>query len=110
MSKSFTVTLNNQTIHKYSEERIPGRLMRYLDEMESDMQKGIQLGDNWQADPSDIQKQQYVAIVLLDGLQKKDSNLVNVTSAYLLNRNESLSEINITQQDGLFNLDRKSVV
>lgn len=104
MSHGFIVTLNNQTIHEYNEARIPGRLNRYLDEMDQDMEKGIQLGDSWQAHPTEMQKQQYVAMVLFDGLEKKDENLVNIMSAYLFNRYKTLSEINIELNEESINL------
>ena len=104
MSHGFIVTLNNQTIHEYNETRIPGRLKRYLDEMDQGMEMGVQLGDHWQDHPTDFQKQQYVAMVLFRGLQKKDSNLVNIVSAYLQDRYKSLSEINIDQSEDLIDL------
>ena len=104
MSNGFIVTLNNQTIHKYNEARIPGRLHRYLGQMDQDMEKGIQLGDNWQTDPTEIQKQQYVAMVLFDGLQKKDPNLVEIVSAYLQDRYKNITEVNINQSEDIINL------
>lgn len=104
MSHGFIVTLNNQTIHQYNEARIPGRLNRYLDQMDQDMEKGIQLGDCWKEHPTEIEKQQYVAMVLFDGLEKNNLNLVNVVSAYLHDRYKSLSEINIEQNEELINL------
>lgn len=104
MSKAFKVSLNNQTIHTYSEPRIPGRLMRYIDEMNSDMDKGIQLGEQWVTTPSSLQKIQYVSMILLDSLQNNDVNLINVTSAFLANQFDSETEIQFTQQDDLFNL------
>lgn len=104
MSHGFIVTLNNQTIHEYNEARIPGRLNRYLDQMDQDMEKGIQLGNSWEEHPTELQKQQYVAMVLFDGLEKNDSNLVNVVSAYLFDRYKTLSEINFEQNEELINL------
>lgn len=104
MSKGFIVTLNNQTIHAYKYTRIPGRLIRYLDEKERDMQKGVQLAGQWVETPTEFQMQQYVALVLFDALMKKDSNLINVASAYLSDRYQFITEISITQKGELFNL------
>lgn len=104
MSKGFTVTLNEQTIHTYNDSRAPGRLRRFMDEMDRDMQSGVQLADEWVEQPSELQKQQYVAMVLFDALEKKDSNLVSLMSSYLIERYETLEEIRITQQEDLINL------
>lgn len=101
----FVVNLNNQMIYKYKETRIPGRLLRHLDRMEKDMQNGINLGGQWVESPSELQKHQYVALVLFDSLQNNNSNLVNITSAYLLDRKKSLSQINITQHEDQFALN-----
>jgi len=105
----FIVTLNKQVIYTHKEKRIPGRLLRHLDEMEQDMQKGINLGGQWVQSPSELQKLQYVALVLFDSLQAKNSNLVNITSSYLSDRNKSLTEINIIQQDDQFILNLLSI-
>ena len=104
MNSSFVVSLNNQTIHMYSEPRIPGRLMRYLQEMNEDMDSGIQLGEQWIPNPTELQKLQYVSTVLFDSLQKNDTNLINITSAFLADKFDCETQIQITQQEELFNL------
>ncbi len=93
MSSRFIVTINNQTVYTWNEPRTPARMRRYLDEMDADMEQGIQLGENRVSSPSDYQKQQYVAMMLLRALDQKKPNLADVMAAYLSNRCETLKEI-----------------
>jgi len=104
MPVSFIVTLNNQTIYTCNSQPLPARLRRYLDEMDRHMENGVQLGDQRVDSPSDFQKQQYIAMYLIDALDKEDSDQVQTLSFYLSSRYESLTEIKVTQQDDLFNL------
>ena len=104
MPVSFVVTLNNQIIHTCNKQPLPGRLRRFLDEMDRDMQNGVQLGDHWVESPSDFQKQQYIAMYLVNALEKKDNEQVQTLSFYLSSRDEFLGEVKVTQQDDLFNL------
>jgi hypothetical protein len=104
MKNSFNVTLNEQIIYSYTEQPAPARLRRYLDEMESHMESGIALGEQHIEQPSDFQKLQYVAMQLFNALDKKDANMAEVMSAYLLNRNVDLREICVTLMDDVINL------
>lgn len=104
MSHGFLVTLNRQVIFEYNLTRAPARVRRYLDEMDHDMQQGIKLGDEWIEAPTDFQMQQYVAMTLLNGLDRNDSNLVNVMASYLVDRMPELEEIRVEESGELFNL------
>ena len=104
MPVSFIVTINNQTIYTCNKEPLPGRLRRYLDEMDRGMENGVQLGDEWVDTPSDFQKQQYIAMHLINALDKKDNDQARTLAFYLSNRYGALTEINVIQQDDLFNL------
>jgi len=104
MPQGFIVSLNNQIIYTYKDIPAPARLRRYLDEMDLHMGKGVQLGDAFIAQPSEFQRQQYVAMDLIHNLEKKDSQIIEVLSAYLMKRNSSLIEINVSSKDDIFNM------
>jgi len=104
MPSSFVVTLNNQIIHTYEDIPAPARLRRYFDEMDQYMESGVQLGDTFVKQPSGYQRQQYVAMDLIHSLEKNDSQIVQVLSAYLMKRNSILIEIKVTSNDDVFNM------
>ena len=104
MNNSFNVTLNKQIIYNYSVRPVPARVRRFLDEIEEDMDKGIQLGEEKVVAPTDFQKLQFVALKLFDAIEKKDSNMEEVLSAYLMNRKGQLKEVRIALSDEIINL------
>ena len=104
MMHSFIVTLNNQTIYTYKDIPAPARLRRHLDEMDLHMESGVQLGDSFIAQPSDYQRQQYVAMDLIHSLDKKDFKTIDVLSAYLMKRNSKLIEIQVSLNDDIFKM------
>lgn len=104
MAYGFIVTLNKQTVYTYKDIPAPARLRRYLDEMDLHMENGVQLGDAFIAQPSDYQRQQYVAMDLIHSLEKKDSQIIEVLSTYLMKRNAKLIEISVSLKNDVFNM------
>jgi len=104
MPAAFNVSLNNQTIFQASPDRMPGRVRRYLDEMDQDMDMGIMLGEQPIAAPNAHQKQQYVAMQLLIAIDQHNKNLAQVLCCYLQARNPQLIEVRVTEQGDEFNL------
>ena len=101
---SFTVTLNHVIIFESTSSRLPGRLRRHIDQIDADMDKGIQLGEIFNKQPDHFAKCQYIAMNLVNALEKKNINLVNLLSFYLQDRMPDLTEIKVTQDNDLFNL------
>jgi len=104
MKNSFNLTLNEKIIYSYIDKPAPARLRRFLDEMDNDMSRGIHLGGLYQEQPSLIQKLQYVSLKLFDAIERKDNNLIELLSAYLMNRKPHLKEISIIEKEDLLNL------
>ncbi|RDH83913.1 MAG: hypothetical protein DIZ80_07185 [endosymbiont of Galathealinum brachiosum] len=104
MKNSFNVTRNKQIIYNYSVKPVPARVRRFLDEIEEDMARGIQLGEQKVAAPTDFQKLQFVSLKLFDAIENNDSNILEVLSAYLMSRKPELNEIRIVLSDEIINL------
>jgi len=104
MSNSFIVTIDSKVIHQYEETRNPARLRRYLDELDLHMEEGVQLGEIFVNNPDTFQKQQYIAMLLIQALDENNSNNVNVYSAYLLRSGPDLSEVNVSLQGDMCSL------
>jgi len=104
MPGSFVVTFNNKIIHSYNDIPAPARLRRYFDEMDQYMESGVQLGDAFIKQPSDLQRQQYVAMDLFHSIDKKDLQTAEMLSAYLMKRNSKLIEIHVISKDDMFSM------
>lgn len=104
MTGDFIVRVNNQIVHSHKSTPIPARLRRFFEEMDRDMLNGVQLGDDFIAEPSDFQKQQYIASILINSLESNDLNTVQIMSAYLSRCNLQLTEIFVTSNENIFNM------
>jgi len=107
MKNSFNVTLNEKIIYSYTDKPAPARLRRFLDEIDNDMNSGIQLGELYEETPSLIQKQQYISMKLFYAIEKNDKNLIELLSAYLMSRSPEIKQVLITESGDLFNLKLK---
>ena len=103
MSNGFIVTLNNQTIYEFNETRHPARLRRHLEEIDEELNQGIKLGEQWFDKPDSFQKQQYVAMVLLNALDHNKTDLVSLMAAFLSVNFCKLKEIRATNNEDYFN-------
>ena len=101
---SFKLVLNNEIIYEYSQVTHPARLRRFFDEIERDLSAGINLVGEAIESPTDLQKFQYISMMLFDALEKNNQNLVEVLSAFISTRCNEIDEINIQQQGDVFNL------
>ncbi len=103
MNSGFIVTINNQTVYECNEARFPARVRRHLDEVDEKLAQGFELAGQWLDDPDEFQKQQYVAMILLDGLDHNNTSLVELMSSFLATRNKQLREIRATANQNSFN-------
>ena len=104
MRKGFVVTVNNQIVLECANARSPARLRRYFEEMDADMDKGIQLSEEWVEKPELYQKQLYVSMLLIRCIDAQETNQVKLLQNFIADRYSELSEIRVTQHDEDFSL------
>jgi hypothetical protein len=103
MSKVLTITFNDKIALEYDREtRLPGKRRQFLDMMDQDMNEGVLIGGDLVEYPNLNQRAKYVAMNLIDGLDKNDNALVSITCAYLGHRVPDLKEIKASEcEDGI---------
>ena len=75
--------------------RLPGRQRDFLDKMDEDMDKGIQLAGRQVSQPDRLQRAQYVAMHLLQAFRENNQGMINATAAYLSQRLPELKRIQV---------------
>ena len=98
MSKLLKIIYNTETVLEYDRNtRLPGKRRQFLDMMDMDMDEGIIINGDLLELPDQNHKAKYVAMNLIDGIQKQDDSLISVTVAYLASRIPALTEIRATE-------------
>lgn len=75
--------------------RIPGRQRNFLDKMDEDMDRGIQLADVRIPNPDQLQRARYVAMHLLQAFQHDNESMIAATCAYLTRRLPDLKQVEV---------------
>ena len=100
MSSDLEVILNGQLLVKYPRNtRLPGKQREFLDIMDIDMDKGINLNGKAIDSPNNQQRTHYVAMKLIHALLSNDDGMIKAACAYLANRQPALQLIKATEED-----------
>lgn len=94
MKPVLSIVINDEIKLEYDRTaRLPGRQRDFIDKMDVDMDEGIVLEEKAIATPDRLQRGQYVAMTLLQGMEADNEALVGACCAYLSNRLPALKEI-----------------
>ncbi len=94
MSQQIEVSINNQVVLQFDRQpRLAGKQRQFLDNMDEDMDQGIDLAGQPCPSPTPFQKAQYVAMTLMRALDEKDDELVAACCSYLGSRHADLKVI-----------------
>lgn len=89
-----SIYINGKNILEYDKNtRQTGIQRRFLDNMDLDMDEGIEINGEMINSPDKIQRANYVAMNLLYGLEKDSEGMINTTCGYLVNRIPELKQI-----------------
>ncbi len=101
MEKPLAIVIDNQKIYEYDRsKRLPGLQRRYLDELDTRMQKeGVPFGNELIPNPNAMQRAQYMANTLINALFDHNEQLIAATSAYLGTRVEGLKQVKAARTD-----------
>lgn len=89
-----SIYINDEKVLEHNNDsREPGLLRRFLDNMDLDMDEGIEINDETIFSPDQSQRANYVAMNLLHGLELKNEGLISATCSYLVNRFPKLKQI-----------------
>ena len=106
MPSKLRVVLNGSEVHEYEKStRHPGKQRELLDNMDLDMDEGIEIDGNVISSPDKVQRAQYVAMSLLYGIQMKSEGLVSAACGYLVTRLPDLKQIRAVEKDEVVTMD-----
>ncbi len=89
-----TVLINDEPHLEYDRgKRLPKSQQAYLGRMDERMDAGIQLGGIRVNSPDTLQRAQFVAIQVIEGLQDGNESLIAATCAYLASRMPDLTQV-----------------
>lgn len=94
------VVINNVKMLEYDRsKRLTGVQRRFLDEMDAQMDDGIQLGDEFIDKPKVLQRCQYVANTLINSVLAEKDPLAAATCSYLASRLPNLQQVRALSSD-----------
>lgn len=89
-----TVLINGEPHIEYDRDRIlPEPQQLYLDRMDDRMSSGIELGGVKVDSPDALQRAQFVAIQVIEGLQEDNEPVIAASCAYLASRMPDLTQV-----------------
>jgi hypothetical protein len=94
MSDKLTIVLNGQAVVEYDRGKpLPEQQQAYLDKMDAEMDKGLQIGGEDIRHPDVKQKAQFVALKLFQALEANSEAIIAASCAYLATRMPDLKQV-----------------
>ena len=95
------VIVNDEPVLEFDRSKpVPGHQRQYLDNMDSQMDQGIQLGNDFIKQPNALQRSQFVANSLINHLFKDEYSVAIAMCTYLGKRMPDLKQIKCKGETG----------
>lgn len=96
MQNLLKVNIDGEVVFEFDRNtRLPGRQRDFLDKMDEDMDRGIELADRHISQPDSLQRARYVAMHLLQAFNENNQPMITATCAYLVQRVPGLNTVKI---------------
>ena len=96
-----TVVIDGQAVIEYDRRKpLVSRQQSFLDRMDRDMDRGIDLDGHQEASPDLLARARFVANSLLQALQAQNDSVAAATCAYLALRLPELKQVRIEELQG----------
>ena len=106
MPSVLSIYVNGNKVLDYENNyREPGLLLRRLDEMDIDMNEGIEINGEMIDSPNKQQRAHYITLSLLYSIENANEGMISATCSYLANRLPELKQIRATEADQEVTLD-----
>ena len=94
LAAGLTILINGEPHLEYDRGKpLPEQQRAYLERMDARMDGGIELGGAQVGDPDILQRAQFVAIQLIEGLQDGNEPVIAASCAYLASRMPDLTQV-----------------
>jgi len=117
MNTKLIVAMNGQPVIEYDRNiRLPGHQRQFLDKMDMDMDKGLEINGQSTKNPDIGVRAQYIAMHLVQAINDDNDSMISAMCAYLATRLPDLKQIKADDQgenisiDLVFNEDNNSNV
>lgn len=98
--------MNGQPVIEYDRsKRLPGHQRSFLDKMDMDMDKGIRMNGRSTENPDLGVRLQYIAMHLIQAIQKDNEPMISAMCAYLANRTPDLKKVVAEDQGENISID-----
>lgn len=106
MPDNLTVVLDGVSQLEYQRDRpLTEKQRQYLDNLDRDMDAGVELGGRRIESPNALQRAQFVAMQLLQAVRDGNEPVAAATCAYLANRISDIKQVRGTMRGGLLSVD-----
>ena len=106
MSIKLFVALNGQDVVEYDRDvRLPGHQRQFLDKMDMDMDKGLEMNGQFSAKPDLGIRAQYIAMHLVQAVLKDNEAMIAAMCAYLATRIPDLKKVKAEEQGENISID-----
>lgn len=106
MPDNLTVVLDGVSQLEYQRDRpLTEKQRQYLDNLDRDMDAGVELGGRRIESPNALQRAQFVAMQLLQAVRDGNEPVAAATCAYLANRISDIKQVRGAMRGGLLSVD-----
>ena len=96
MSKRLVVVIDGESQLEFDRLKLLStHQLSYLDQMDQQMDPGVQLGNDFIADPNQLQRAQFVAVSLVQAIRQQEDALAAATCSYLAQRMPELRQVKV---------------
>lgn len=106
MSTMLSIYINGKKNLDYDKNaRQPGKQRQFLDNMDLDMDEGIEINGEMISSPDKMQRANYVSMSLLYGIENKSEGMISATCDYLVKRLPELKQIRSVEEGDEITMD-----
>lgn len=106
MNDILTISMNAEPVLEYDRGKpLREQQQTYLERMDSKMDLGITLNEEFLIDPDALQRARFVASQMVQGLVVDNEQLIAATCAWLATRVTDLKQVRISDSEGSYLID-----
>jgi len=106
MSTKLIVVMNGQSVIEYDRNiELPDHQRQFLDKMDADMAKGMEINGQSSTNPDLGMRAQYIAMHLVRAINDDNDSMISAMSAYLATRLPDLKQVKADEQGENISID-----
>ena len=99
------IYVNEQIVYEYDRDmHIEDQKLVFLDNMDTDMERGIKIQGELITSPDKQQREKFVVMNLIKALQQENMAVISASCAYLVHRHPALLEVHVHDHESGINI------